>query len=202
MFLNIYFFRCGGIFSVPYLEKLKSRIKETFPKSSLNSLLDLVLTEAKCEGMQLPRNNSRQTLSSNEMQGQESKEPIRKKQKIDNGKSPNEMQEKESQEPVTKKQKLENGDHYGDAEMVAMQQNTPSEIGSACEKCENNGDSLSVSKPLENSGEAIMGTDTGVNNADCEGKRSVTGSSDTQAEMPIFYHDLHKKKFHATVLPK
>ena len=187
---------------MPYLEKLKSQVAETFPKSSLNSLLDLIMTEAKCERMQLPRNNSRQIISSNEMQGQESKEPIRKTQIIDNGKSPNKMQEMESQEPVTKKQKLKNGDHYGDAEMVATQQNTPSEIGSACEKCENNGDSLSASKSLENSVEAIMVTDPDVNNGNCEGKRTATGSSDTQDEMPMFYHDLHKKKFHATVLPK
>ena len=149
-----------------------------FPKSTLNSLLDLIVTEAKCERMQLPRQDSRQTLPSNEMQEQESHEPIRKKQKI------------------------ENGDHPGDTEVVAMQQRTSSEIGSACYKSENNGDFLSVSKALEKSDETSMATDTSVESTISDGKQRVTESLDIHEETPIFYHDLHKKKFHATVLPK
>ena len=164
---------------MPYLEKLKSKVKETFPKSKLNSLLDLVVTEAKCEGMQLSRNGSKQTLLSSEMQDQDSEGPIRKKQKI------------------------ENGDQHGDIEMVDRQQNKSSERDSACDKCEKNGKSNSnISEKLTEKSRDI---DTRVVTSVCDEKQRGTEfaeSSVKHEETPLFYHDLHKKKFHATVLPK
>ena len=154
-------------------------MKETFPESKLNSLLDLVVTEAKCEGMQLSRNGSKQTLLSSEMQDQDSEGPVRKKQKI------------------------ENGDQHGDIEMVARQQNKSLESDSACNKCEKNGESNSnISEKLT---EKSRDTDTSGETPVYDEKQRGTDVAESLVkhdETPLFYHDLHKKKFHATVLPK
>ena len=88
--MHVILSRCGNIFSVSYLEKLKSQVTETFPKTKLNILIDTVLTEAKCEGMQVSGNNSKQEVPlpvppDTEVEEQNTEEPVRKKQKLENG---------------------------------------------------------------------------------------------------------------------
>ena len=121
--------RCGNIFSVSYLEKLKSQVTETFPKTKLNILIDTVLTEAKCEGMQVSQNNSKKEV------------PLLVPPDT-------ETIEQNTEEPASKKQKLENGDHAVDTvekEKSDKSQRKPSDNESNnCEKPEDPGVKNSV----------------------------------------------------------
>ena len=168
--------RCGNIFSVSYLEKLKSQVMETFPKTKLNILIDTVLTEAKCEGMQVSRNNSKQEV------------PLPVSRNNGQAGSPDtEAEEQSTEEPVSKKQKLENGDHAVDTvekEISDKSQRKPSDNKSNnCEKHEDSGVKNSVFEARRNT---------------TEGQPSVSDSR----EIPLFYHGLHQKKFQTALLPK
>ena len=172
--------RCGNIFSVSYLEKLKSQVMETFPKTKLNILIDTVLTEAKCEGMQVSRNNSKQEVPlpvsrNNSKQGVPLPVPD------------TETEEQNTEEPASKKQKLENGDHAFDTvekEISDKSQRKPSDTESNnCEKPE----------------------DSSVKNSVVEARRTTTDgqpSASDSREIPLFYHGLHQKKFQTALLPK
>lgn len=169
---------CGNIFSVPYLEKLKSQVKETCPKSKLNALIETVVAEAKCERMHASRNNNQQYLS-----------PASK------------ILDQDSDEPAKKKQKLENGNHDGGGETLDEAQNKMSK--EECNKSESNQESPpGTLKNKHENGESDSTVKSPVH-VHSEGNvtKSATGPCETEV-IPLFYHDLHKKKFHATVLPK
>ena len=165
---------------MPYLKHLQTQVKKTFPKSRLNSLLEVVITEAKCEGMQISRTTSGQAFQPIS-EVEEEDEPVRKA--ADSLAS--EIREHTSDEPVRKKQKLENGDHHSDAETVAKEQDEISNNKSGI--YDQNESGAGVKSPISDLKRTVS--------QDIQGQNA-------QKDTPLFYHDLHKKKFHATVLPK
>ena len=159
---------------MPYLEKLKSQVKATFPKSKLNNLIETVLTEAKCQGMHVTHNNN------------EKVPPIL------------ETKEEDSDEPVSKKQKLENGCHHADTETLAEQQDkTFDDESDNSEKSHGFSPRSSVGeKESQGFSPRSSVSETRRPTSECQ------SSSRENVDTPLFYHGLHQKKFRTSVLPK